>query len=63
MAHEITKLKREDQNIMINDPRVTLTKELLERIVRETKVYVTGKVSNAANLISSFSKLNCHMHV
>lgn len=49
MAHEITKLKREDPNIMINDPRVTLTKELLERIVRETKVYVTGKVSYAGS--------------
>jgi hypothetical protein len=44
MAHEITKRKREDPKIMRNDPRVTMTKDFLEKIVRETKVYVTGKV-------------------
>ncbi|XP_060599709.1 uncharacterized protein LOC132753273, partial [Ruditapes philippinarum] len=41
MAHEITKRKREDPKIMRNDPRVTMTKDFLEKIVRETKVYVT----------------------
>lgn len=46
MAHEITKLKRDDSKMMRNDPRVTLTKALLEKIVRETKIYVTGTVKH-----------------
>ncbi|XP_053390043.1 uncharacterized protein LOC123563634 [Mercenaria mercenaria] len=44
MAHEITKRKKDDSKMMRSDPRVTITKDLLEKIVRETKVYVTGKV-------------------
>ncbi|KAL4239269.1 hypothetical protein ACF0H5_000086 [Mactra antiquata] len=44
MAHEITKLKKEDPTIKRSDPRVTITKSFLKKIVRETKVYRTGKI-------------------
>lgn len=54
MAHEITKRKREDPKIMRSDPRVTMTKDFLEKIVRETKVYVTGKVRHIEKMSSLF---------
>ncbi|XP_052774920.1 uncharacterized protein LOC128217118 [Mya arenaria] len=44
LAHEITKIKRGDTKLPRDDPRVTVTKELLENIVRNTKVMLTGTI-------------------
>ncbi|KAH3872228.1 uncharacterized protein LOC127868707 [Dreissena polymorpha] len=44
IAHEITKIQRGDPKLPRDDPRVTVTKELLENIVRTTKVMMTGAI-------------------
>jgi len=45
MAHEITKIKKGTPTISRDDPRVLVTKEMLENIVRTTRVCLTGTVA------------------
>ena len=51
MAHEITKIKKGTPTISRDDPRVLVTKEMLENIVRTTRVCLTGTVATVCVFI------------